>query len=73
MMPGETGETEQRAARRMVRFGDRPTEVIHPDVAEQILIALKRTNPRLFGRLLQAAMVPDSVRQRGQGESEGGR
>lgn len=71
MMPSETSgppEAEQRPARRMMRFGDRPSEVIHPDVAEQILIDLKRVNPKLFGRLLQAAMVPESARKRGKGQ-----
>ena len=74
MMPAETsGQPEQRPTPRMMRFGDAGHEVIHPAVAERLLIEFKRTNPKLFGRLLQAAMVPESVspsRRRGKPEDQ---
>lgn len=49
---------EAAPAVRMIKFGSRETQVVHPDIADEILTTLFRVNPRLFGRLLQEAMVP---------------
>lgn len=46
----ETVETPDTA--RWARFGDRPSQVLHPDTADQLLTLWRDRHPGQFGSLL---------------------
>lgn len=39
-----------------VKFGPRPTQVLHPEVASKMLTGLKEKHPAIFGALLCDAL-----------------